>query len=300
MIAIVLALNALIGFLTELKAPRSIEALRAFGMRSVRLLRDGHVRIVPAEQLALGDIVVLEPGDSISADLRLVESSNHCRRRVDPVAVEKTLQPVSADARLADRSSMLFEGATLSRSSGIGVVVATGLATELGRVSQLVEEAQPGSSPLEKKLARLTIIFVIGHEHADAPQAVALLRPRHERQRRRIAESSDEFAPSKANAHLALRASQWIKPETVGQQAIGNRREAAEECRKRAYGLRRPPPRLLRAMFGRANLTHLVQVSRLKQSWPPIGGERPSKRRLFGPRLAVVQKDPKASAFAHD
>ena len=75
-IAVVLAVNALIGFLTEFKAARSIEALRALGTHSVRVRRDGHVRLVPAEEMVPGDIVVLEAGNSISADIRLVEASN--------------------------------------------------------------------------------------------------------------------------------------------------------------------------------------------------------------------------------
>jgi P-type Ca2+ transporter type 2C len=156
----VLAINALIGFLTELKAARSIEALRALGTRSARVRRDGHVRLVPAEQIVPGDIVVLEAGDSISADLRLVEASNVAADEStltgESVAADKRTRPVGADARLGDRASMLFKGTALTRGSGVGVTVATGLSTELGRVSQLVEEAEPGSSPLEKKLARLS------------------------------------------------------------------------------------------------------------------------------------------------
>jgi P-type Ca2+ transporter type 2C len=72
----VLALNSLIGFATELKAARSIEALRAVGTRAARIRRDGHVQRVAAEEIVLGDIVLLEAGDAISADLRLVEASN--------------------------------------------------------------------------------------------------------------------------------------------------------------------------------------------------------------------------------
>jgi P-type Ca2+ transporter type 2C len=159
-IAVVLAVNALIGFLTELKAARSIEALRALGTHSVRVRRDGHVRLVPAEEMVPGDIVILEAGDSVSADLRLVEASNLAADEStltgESVAVDKETRPIAADARLADRASMLFKGTAVTRGSGIGVVVATGLSTELGRVSQLVEEAEPGSSPLEKKLARLS------------------------------------------------------------------------------------------------------------------------------------------------
>jgi Ca2+-transporting ATPase len=163
-IAVVLALNALIGFLMELRAARSIEALRALGSRTVRARRDGHVRLIPAEQVVPGDIVILEAGDGNAADLRLIETSNlavdESTLTGESVAVDKSTAPVAADARLGDRASMLFKGTAIVRGSGIGVVVATGLSTELGQVSQLVEEAEPGSSPLEKKLARLSAHLV--------------------------------------------------------------------------------------------------------------------------------------------
>ena len=159
-IVAVLAVNTSIGFMTELKAARSIEALRALGTRSVRVRRDGHSRLIPADQIVPGDIVVLEAGDSISADLRLVEASNIAADEStltgESVAVDKSTDPVAGDARLAERSSMLFKGTSITRGGGTGVVVATGMNTELGHVSQLVEEAEPGSSPMEKKLARLS------------------------------------------------------------------------------------------------------------------------------------------------
>ena len=159
-IAAVLAVNALIGFLTELKAARSIEALRGLGSRSARVRRNGHTRLIPADEMIPGDIVLVEAGDLVAADLRLVEASNigadESTLTGESVAVEKSTLPVAIDARLAERSSMLFKGTTVTRGSGVGVVTATGLQTEIGRVSQLVEDAEPGSSPLEKKLARLS------------------------------------------------------------------------------------------------------------------------------------------------
>ncbi len=159
-IAVVLAINALIGFLTELKAARSIEALRALGTHSARVRRNGQTRMIPADLMVPGDIVLVEAGDSISADMRLVEASNlavdESALTGESVAVEKTMRPVAAGARLADRGSMAFKGTAATRGSGLGVVVATGLRTELGRISQLVEEAEPGNSPLERKLARLS------------------------------------------------------------------------------------------------------------------------------------------------
>jgi P-type Ca2+ transporter type 2C len=164
-IVAVLAINALIGFVTELKAARSIEALRALGARTVRVRREGRVRLVPAEELVPGDIVVLDAGDAVSADLRLIETSrlsaDESMLTGESVAVDKQTHPVSADARISDRASMLFKGTAVTRGSGIGVVVATGLATELGHVTRLVLEADPGSSPLERKLARLSAQLVL-------------------------------------------------------------------------------------------------------------------------------------------
>ncbi|HTM74516.1 MAG TPA: cation-transporting P-type ATPase [Pseudolabrys sp.] len=163
-IVAVLAVNALIGFLTELKAARSIEGLRALGSRSARVRRDGHSRIISAEEMVPGDIVLVEAGDAISADLRLVEASNLAADEStltgESVAVHKHVRSVAVDARLPDRTSMLFKGTALTRGSGVGVVTATGLSTELGRVSRLVEEAEPGSSPLERKLKRLSTQLV--------------------------------------------------------------------------------------------------------------------------------------------
>lgn len=156
----VLALNTLIGFVTEIKAVRSIEALRVLGTRSARVCRDGRTRLVPAERLVPGDIVLLDAGDVIAADLRLVEASNldvdESTLTGESTGVSKTIAPVDVDARVADRASMLFKGTSITRGSGIGVVIATGMDTELGHISRLVEEAEPEASPLEKKLVRLS------------------------------------------------------------------------------------------------------------------------------------------------
>ena len=163
-ISAVLAVNALIGFFTELKAARSIEALRALGSRTARVRRDRHVRLIPAEELVPGDVLLLDTGDAISADIRLVEASrlsaDESTLTGESVAVDKETHAVAADARLSDRASMLFKGTTVTRGSGVGVVVSTGLETELGRITQLVLDAHAGSSPLERKLARLSTQLV--------------------------------------------------------------------------------------------------------------------------------------------
>ncbi|ADZ71053.1 cation-translocating P-type ATPase [Polymorphum gilvum] len=159
-ILVVLALNGLIGFLTERKAARSIEALRALGTQSARVRRAGHVRMVPAEQLVPGDIVLVEGGDGISADLRLIEAANLAADEStltgESVPVDKGHEPVAAGARLGDRASMLFKGTSVTQGSGLGVVVGTGVDTELGRIALLVAEASPERTPLERDLARLS------------------------------------------------------------------------------------------------------------------------------------------------
>ena len=159
-IGAVLSLNALIGFVTEIKAARSMEALRALGTHRVRVRRDGRTLLLDAKSLVPGDIVVLEAGDGIAADLRIVEASNLAADEStltgESISVAKEVTPVPLDARISDRASMLFKGTSLTRGSGIAAVVATALDTELGRVTRLVEEAEPESAPLERKLARLS------------------------------------------------------------------------------------------------------------------------------------------------
>ncbi|GEN00894.1 ATPase [Methylobacterium radiotolerans] len=156
----VLVVNTGVGFFTELRAARSVEGLRALGTRSARVRRDGHPRVLAAADLVPGDIVLVEGGDAVPADIRLVEASNlsadESTLTGESMPVEKAAEPVAADARLAERSSMLFRGTLVTRGSGAGVVVATGSGTELGAVSRLVEQAEPDSSPLERHLERLS------------------------------------------------------------------------------------------------------------------------------------------------
>jgi P-type Ca2+ transporter type 2C len=159
-IAIVLILNAMIGFFTEIKAARSMEALRTLGSHTVRVRREGLTRMILAEDLVPGDIVIVEAGDAVSADLRVIEASNLAADEStltgESVAVSKTSKAVVPDARLSDQASMLFSGTFVTRGSGVAAVVATGLLTELGRITRLVEEAEPETSPLEQKLAKLS------------------------------------------------------------------------------------------------------------------------------------------------
>ena len=158
-IAAVVVLNAAIGFATELRAVRSLEGLRRLGQVSAVVRRDGRGCRVPATELVPGDVVVLEGGDVVSADLRLVEASklesDQSALTGESAPVPKGVQPVAADTPVAERSCMLFQGTALSRGSGVGVVVGTGMQTELGRISRLVQEAEPEVTPLERRLEAL-------------------------------------------------------------------------------------------------------------------------------------------------
>jgi Ca2+-transporting ATPase len=159
-IVLVLAINTLIGFLTELRAVRSMEALRKLGSRSSRVRREGKLETIAAEEIVPGDIVVLESGDVVTADIRLVQAKNlFCDESTltgESTPVEKGIAPVAPNAIIAERTSMLHKGTAITRGTGAGVVVATGMATELGLTTRLVIEAEPDVSPLERKLAQLT------------------------------------------------------------------------------------------------------------------------------------------------
>ncbi|SFI79457.1 cation-translocating P-type ATPase [Celeribacter neptunius] len=159
-IVIVLLINTLIGFFTEYKAARSIEGLQALETPKARVRRDGHDRMIASEELVPGDIVLLDAGDAVPADLRLIETANlqvnESTLTGESLAVDKSAAPVAAEARLADRHSMLYRGTSLTAGSALGVVTGTGLATEIGQVSELVAEAGTESSPIEKKLAHLS------------------------------------------------------------------------------------------------------------------------------------------------
>jgi len=163
-IAVVLAINAAIGFFTELRAVRSMEALRRLGRVTARVRRDGQVREVAAETLVPGDIVLVEGGDVVSADMRVIEGARLAADESiltgESVPAAKSPEPVAGDVPLAERASMLFKGTGIANGSGEAVVVATGMDTELGRISELVAEAQPQVSPLERRLDRLSAQLV--------------------------------------------------------------------------------------------------------------------------------------------
>jgi Ca2+-transporting ATPase len=158
-ISIVLVLNGAIGFFTELRAARSMEALLRITKTHSRVRRDGKVLEIDAADLVPGDIVILEAGDVVTADLRLIKASDlHCDESLltgESAPVEKRTARAAADTVLAERVNMAFSGTAVTQGIGEGIVAATGMATELGRISALAQEADAEISPLEKRLDRL-------------------------------------------------------------------------------------------------------------------------------------------------
>ncbi|MFW5894061.1 MAG: cation-translocating P-type ATPase, partial [Verrucomicrobiota bacterium] len=155
----VLIINGIIGFLMEWRATRAMEALRKLSRTKATVQREGQTQSIRAEQLAPGDLVVIESGQLIAADIRLVESN---RLAADESAltgesrtVDKDVGAVAEDAAPDARHCMLHKGTAVTRGSGRGIVVATGMDTELGRIANLVESAEEETVPLQRRMDRL-------------------------------------------------------------------------------------------------------------------------------------------------
>ncbi len=155
----VIAINATIGFFTEWRAVRSMEALGRLGRIETVVIREGLVKRVPAEGLVPGDIVICEGGDIVTADMRLIEAAklqaDESTLTGESMPVTKMTEPLPTDTPVMDRQNIVFKGTAITRGSGKGIVIGTGLSTELGRISELVTEAEAQQTPLEKRLDAL-------------------------------------------------------------------------------------------------------------------------------------------------
>jgi magnesium-transporting ATPase (P-type) len=161
----VVIVNALIGFLQEGKAEKAMDAIRSMLSLDAAVTRDGQRSVVPAEQLVPGDVVHLQSGDKVPADVRLVESRS---LRIDEsaltgesVPVEKNVHPAPADAVLGDRKSMGYSGTLVTYGQGTAVVVATGSRTELGRINELMAAAPTLATPLLRQVARFGHVLTL-------------------------------------------------------------------------------------------------------------------------------------------
>jgi Ca2+-transporting ATPase len=158
-ILIVLILNAAVGFATEWQAGRALDALRRQSRTLTRVRRNGFESTVDAEELVPGDIVILNAGDRVPADARLIEAvrleAEESALTGESTTVEKNVGAVSAQTPLAERHSMLYLGTAVAAGRGQAMVVSTGTATELGKIGRLVATSTKERSPLEIQLAQL-------------------------------------------------------------------------------------------------------------------------------------------------
>lgn len=162
-ILVVVLLNAALGVLQESKAEAAIEALQTMTAATCKVLRDGKQRVIPSEELVPGDVVVLEAGDSVPADGRLLQSASlkieEAALTGESVPVTKTLQVLGLADRqevpLGDRKNMCYMGSTVVYGRGRAVITATGMQTEMGKIAGALSQNEEEQTPLQRRLTEL-------------------------------------------------------------------------------------------------------------------------------------------------
>jgi magnesium-transporting ATPase (P-type) len=161
----VVLIIAIIGFIQEGRAERALEAVRGILSSKASALRNGRRREIPAEELVPGDIVHLDAGDRVPANVRLIKIKNMQAQEAaltgESTAVEKRTDPVDEDAELGDRVSMTYSGTVVTAGQGTGIVVATGDATEIGRISGMLSKVETLKTPLMQRLDAFTKVLSV-------------------------------------------------------------------------------------------------------------------------------------------
>ena len=174
-IMIVVLINAVLGMVQESKAEKAIEALQEMAAAMTKVIRDGQIVSVKSEDLVIGDIVVLEAGDSVPADGRIIESASITIEEAaltgESVPVNKLIDILNSDNSdsenkeipLGDRKNMMYMGSTVVYGRGKAVITGTGMDTEMGKIADALTKAEEGQTPLQKKLGQLskTLTFLV-------------------------------------------------------------------------------------------------------------------------------------------
>ena len=190
-IAVIVLLNAVLGFIQEYRAEKAMAALKRLSAPTATVLRDGHPESLPADQIVPGDLVLLEAGNLVPADIRLTEA---VQLRVDEAALTGESVPVEkesgvldeADLSIGDRRNMAYKGTLVTYGRGRGLVTATGMVTELGRIAVLLQAQDEGKTPLQKRMATFgknlayavlaicAVVFLTGLLRGEAPLLMLL------------------------------------------------------------------------------------------------------------------------------
>jgi P-type Ca2+ transporter type 2C len=156
--AIVL-LNALMGYIQEARAEHAVAALRQMSAAQAHVIRDGTRQSIMATEIVPGDVILIEEGDTIPADARLIQSTAlqtaEAALTGESLPVSKDTRPIGEDAELGDRHNMVFSGTAATYGRGRAVVIATGMQTQMGRIAGMLKEAPVETTPLQKELARV-------------------------------------------------------------------------------------------------------------------------------------------------
>jgi Ca2+-transporting ATPase len=155
-ILLIVLANAILGVIQEYRAERSLEALKKLSAPSAVVLRDGQKQRIPAREVVPGDILLLDAGDKVAADARLIEVINleadESALTGESVPVTKTTHPLEGEVEIGDRKNMIFMGTTITYGRGKAVVVATGMKTEIGAIAEMMQATEKEATPLQKNL----------------------------------------------------------------------------------------------------------------------------------------------------
>ena len=165
----VVIINSVLGVYQESKAEKAIEALQKMSAATSKVLRNGKMISVKSEDLVPGDVVILEAGDAVPADGRIIECASLKAEEAaltgESVPVEKTSETLMLDSRkdipLGDRENMVYMGSTIVYGRGAAVITATGMDTEMGKIADILSQAQDGKTPLQMKLAQLSKVLTV-------------------------------------------------------------------------------------------------------------------------------------------
>ena len=155
----VITMNAILGTVQTVKAAASLDSLKQMSAPTAKVLRDGQIVQIPGREVVPGDVVILEAGDSVCADGRLLEcASLKCAESAltgESLPVEKDTELLSGETALGDRKNMVFSGSFVTYGRGRFLVTATGMDTEMGKIANLLDGESETQTPLQKKLAQL-------------------------------------------------------------------------------------------------------------------------------------------------
>ena len=185
-IVVIVIINAVIGFIQEYRAEKAMEALKMMASPTAAVIRDGSIISISSKEVVPGDLVILEAGNVVPADMRLMESAQlrieEAALTGESVPVEKSLSALHEEiVPIGDRRNMAYKGTIVSYGRGKGIVVATGMETELGRIATMLQEEEEVKTPLQKRLIRVgqwlgisalaicAIVFVVGIMRGESP-----------------------------------------------------------------------------------------------------------------------------------